>query len=96
MYFTLSQKQYLILAVFGGLLLVNILVVAYWSFRLSLTRPDPDEEEAEEEFDPDHLEGQVEHKDRPIPLFVILVIAAVILWGFAYVIAVATGGHPVQ
>ncbi|MBM4047575.1 MAG: hypothetical protein FJ279_20915 [Planctomycetes bacterium] len=86
MYFTLSQIQYLALALLGGLLLVLVLVVGYWSFRLSLSRRDPEEPGEVQEF-PDGLsEGH-----RPMPLFITLLIVAILVWGVAYVIAVAVG-----
>lgn len=91
MYFTLSQVQYLALALLGGLLLVLVLVVGYWSFRLSLSRRDPEQPTEVQEF-PDGLsEG-----NRPMPLFLTLLIVAILVWGVGYVIAVAVGGLHVQ
>jgi ABC-type Fe3+ transport system permease subunit len=92
MYFTLSQKQYLILAVFGGLILLQVLVIGYWSFRLTLSRRRRDQSAEQYREFPDGLrEG-----NRPMPLFVVLLIAVVLVWGVGYVIAVALGGLHVQ
>jgi hypothetical protein len=92
MYFTLSQRQSLVLIVFGGLVLVEILIVAYWSFRLHLARRDRDETRADTEDFPDGLQ----QGNQPIPLFLILTIAVLLVWGIGYVVAVALGGLHVQ
>lgn len=90
MYFTLTQKQYLILVLFGGLLMIQILVIGYWSFRLTVRKEK--EEDAEGNEFPDGLrEG-----NRPVPLFIVLLTGAVLIWGVAYVIAIALGGLDVQ
>jgi len=93
MYFELSQEQSLVLVVFGGLILIQILVVAYWSSRLNLARRErQDKASTDVEEYPDGLgEG-----NNPIPLFLILVIAVTLVWGIGYVIAVAAGGLHVQ
>ncbi len=95
MYFTLSQIQYLILAVFGGLIMLLIMAVAYWSFKVGLmprseTKPE-EENETAHEFNDGLAEG-----NRPVPLFIILVFLAVLLWGVMYVIAVIGGWIHVQ
>ena len=92
MYFTLSQLQSLVLIVFGGLVLVELLVVAYWSFRLNLARRDSQEIEPDTQEYPDGLK----QGNQPIPLFLILTIVVLLIWGIGYVIAVALGGLYVQ
>jgi hypothetical protein len=92
MYFTLSQTQYMILAVLGGVLLVIVLVVGYWSFRLSLSRKREGDKIADIESFPDGLkEGR-----QPLPLFITLLILAILIWGVAYVVAVSIGVLNVQ
>ena len=93
MYFTLTQTQFLMLALFGGVLLVLVVALGYWAWQLSLRRqaaPPADEEETEEFAD-----GLKEGHGR-IPLIITLVFAAVLIWAVAYVIAVALGGINVQ
>jgi hypothetical protein len=85
-YFTLSQLQYLILALFGGVLLFILIALGYWSYRLSLTRHDPKRDDRVMDF-PDGLQ----ETNRPVPLFMILLICFVLMWGVAYVIAIVGG-----
>jgi hypothetical protein len=92
MYFTLSQQQSVALIVFGGLLLVQILIIAYWSFRLHLARRDREESKT----DTEEFAGGVRQGNQPIPLILILSIAVFLVWGIGYVIAVALGGLHVQ
>ena len=97
MYFTLTQIQYLMLALFGGLLLVAVIIIGYLSFRLNLAGKRPDEETALDRREPvgdDALE--LSEGRGPIPLFLTLLIAAFLIWGISYVIAVAMGGLNVQ
>ncbi len=94
MYFTLTQMQYLMLAVFGGLLLVLVLVVGYWSYRLTLRRKA--EQEAAEEDVPEAADGAMQEGHKPVPLLIVLLFAATLVWAVAYVIAVALGGINVQ
>ena len=99
MYFTLSQTQYLILSIFGGLLLVAILIIAFWSFRLSLARRRAaGKAESYTGADEDVLDFSdgIRESKRPMPLFVILLVAAILIWGVAYVLAVALGVLNVQ
>lgn len=93
MYFTLSQQQYLILVVFGGLVFIQVLVIGYWSFRRGAARPERQDEEIEEEREfPDGLR----ETNRPVPLFIVLLTGVVLIWGVLYVIAIAMGGLDVQ
>jgi uncharacterized membrane protein len=94
MYFTLTQLQYLMLALFGGLLLVLVLVVSYWSWRLSLKRKAANKT-AEEEVSTAG-EDEVSEGNKPVPLVIVLLFAATLIWAVAYVIAVALGGINVQ
>lgn len=90
-YFSLSQFQYLVLAVFGGVLLFLVLAIAYWSYRLGLARHDTDAAKAAAEFNDGLQEGH-----HPVPLFHIILTAVVLLWGILYVLAVMRGWLDVQ
>ena len=90
MYFTLSQEQSVVLIVFGGLLLVLLLITAYWSFQLHLAR-----RKERETPETEYADG-LRESNKPVPLFLILLIVVVLVWGIAYVIAVAFGGLHVQ
>lgn len=96
MYFTLSQHQYLILTVFGGLLFIQVLVLGYWSYRLSLARRDRHEGETDETEEEREFPDRLREGSRPVPLFIVLLTGAVLIWGVLYVIAVAVGGLNVQ
>jgi hypothetical protein len=93
MYFSISQTQYLIIALFGGLLVVLILAVGFFSFRLSIfgTRREEEEEEKGHEF-PDGLREGHNH----VPLFIIFLTAGILLWGILYVLAITRGWIHVQ
>lgn len=91
MYFTMSQTQYLGLAIFGGLIFVAVLAIAYWSYKLHVSsrRTEKDIRPAEgggEEFSDGLQEGH-----QPMPLILIILIPALIIWGIAYVLAHAFG-----
>jgi len=92
MYFTLSQVHSVVLIVAGGLLLVLVLVAGYWSSQLHLARRQPQEPPTEKKDEA----GVPVGGDRPVPLFLILLIVACLAWGIAYVVAVAVGGLNVQ
>ena len=92
MYSLLQQEQSLILILFGGLILVLIIVLAVWSHHLNLARRARRETEQPPAEYPDGLREQ----NNPVPLFLILVIAAVLIWALIYVIAVGVGGLYVQ
>ena len=96
MYFTLTQMQYLMLAVFGGLLLVLVLVVGYWSYRLTLRRRTGQEAADAEQDVPEAADGAMQEGHKPVPLVIVLLFAATLVWAVAYVIAVALGGINVQ
>ena len=93
MYFTLSQFQHLMIALFGGLLLMLIIVVGYLSFRLTIRGPQKPVEEERKLYDfPDGLQESEHH----IPLFVILLAAGILGWGVFYLIAIGLGWIHVQ
>lgn len=92
MYFTLSQIQSVVVVVGGGLLLVLVLAVGYWSAQLNLAKRRPEESLSEQKDEA----GVPVSGDKPIPLFLILIIVACVGWGIAYVVAVAVGGLHVQ
>lgn len=97
MYFTVSQMQYFALAVFGGLILLLIIGVAYWSFRLGLRAPaEPGSEREKQEGDAHEFNDGLLEGSRPIPLFTILVFFSVLLWGVMYIIAIIGGWIHVQ
>ena len=94
MYFTLSQIQYLGLALFGGLILIAILAIALWSYRLQVRAGrvetiDDEEDAAEKTVEPDEFEHQEGH--RPMPLIVVLLIIGLIVWGIGYTLAHSFG-----
>jgi len=99
MYFTLTQIQFLVLAVLGGLLLVILVALAYWAWRLSLRK---DTETDEETGKPEAADDSTEFPDglregrKPVPLIVTIVFTAILIWAVAYIIAVALGGIHVQ
>lgn len=86
------QSRSVALVLLGGLLLVAGVAIAYWSFRLSLSRREPGDPDAPREAFPDGIEVGSE----PLPLLVILVIAGVLAWGTVYgilaVLGAATAG----
>ena len=93
MYFTLSQTQYLVLSLFGGLLVVAIIAVAFFSNRLSLFGSRDEQSDGEEDVKfPDGLREGHGH----VPLFIILLTAGILLWGIAYVFAITKGWINVQ
>ena len=93
MYFTLTQMQFLMLALFGGVLLVLVVALGYWAWQLSLRRQ---AEAAEEEAETEEFADGLKEGHGRMPLLVTLVFAAVLVWAVAYVIAVALGGINVQ
>ena len=97
MYFTLSQMQYFMISIFGGLLLVLILFLVYWSYRLGTarSRADAEPEETEEAGKEEFADG-LEESHKPVPLVLTILIAAVLIWGIIYVLAIAMGGLNVQ
>lgn len=91
MYFTMSQIQYVGLAILGGLILIAVLAIAYWSHKLNLAarregEPEPEADESGEEFADGLREGH-----RPIPLVIMILIPVLILWGLGYTLAYALG-----
>jgi hypothetical protein len=97
MYFTLTQFQYVGLAIFGGLLLIAIIAIAVWSYRLNLQSQEGENADSPEspEIGPD--EDSVEFQDgfreghKPMPLILVLIIAFFIIWGLGYTLAHAFG-----
>ena len=96
MYFTLTQLQYLMLALFGGLLLVLLLVVGYWSYRLTLKQQAEEEADGADEDAPEAADGAMHEGHKPMPVVIVLLFAAILVWAVAYIIAVALGGINVQ
>lgn len=93
MYFTLSQTQYLMVALLGGGLLLLVLGLGYFATVLHFGRSEKDDEgEAEgHEFNDGLVEG-----NRPIPLVIYILAVVIFLWSIYYVIAVAKGVINVQ
>jgi hypothetical protein len=94
MYFTMSQAQYLGLAIFGGLILIAIVAIGYWSYKLHLARKTPGEEQGvtvePESGDEKYADGMREGHE-PVPLLIILLIGIIIVWGVGYTLAHAFG-----
>ena len=92
MYFTLSQIQYIGLAILGGLIFIVVMAIAYWSHKLNLKAAEEHEAESVanadegEEFPEGLREGH-----KPIPLVIMILIPALIIWGIAYTLAHAFG-----
>ena len=97
MYFTMSQIQYLGLALFGGLILIAVLALAFWSYRLqvragSIERMEEPESEIIEDEDSiqradfEHQEGR-----NPMPLIILLLIIGIVVWGIGYTLAHSFG-----
>lgn len=82
--YELLQTQYIILAVFGGVILVTFLYIAINTFR---TIKQKHEKEHVDEFPEGLKEGH-----KPIPLFLIILYIAYFLWAIIYVGAVAIWG----
>lgn len=81
--YELLQTQYVILAIFGGIILVTFLYIAINTFRTINQKRD----EHLAEFPEGIKEG-----NKPIPLFLIILYIAYFLWAIIYVGAVAIWG----
>lgn len=91
MYFTLSQIQYIGVAVLGGLILIVVLAVAYWAYKLNLKTLGGESEAVESESGMHEFADGLKEGRRPIPLVIILLIAGLIIWGLGYTLAHAFG-----
>ena len=89
MYFTVSQTQYLVVALLGGVVFLVAVAVGFWAWRLTVTR-------VRDEGQPLEFNDGLREGNRPVPLFVALLAAVIVLWGILYVLAVAGGGLHVQ
>jgi len=84
-YFYLSQTQYLLLGLLGGVLFLLVLILGYFASRFGTKRIDPDEPaEVTHEFSDGLLEG-----NRPVPIILILLAVIIVLWMAGYVIAIS-------
>jgi hypothetical protein len=93
----MTQFQYVGLAVLGGLLLVAILAIAVWSYRLNLRQQEPQEADDPYDVTIDEDEEGYEYPDgfregeKPMPLILVLLVAFFIVWGIGYTLAHAFG-----
>ncbi len=82
--YELLQNQYIILAIFGGVVLVTFLYITINTFRI-----------IKEKNETDHInefpEG-VKEGHKPIPLFLIILYIAYFFWAIIYVGAIAIWG----
>jgi len=92
MYFTLTQFQYLGLAIFMGLLVIAVLGIAIWSYRLNMKAKANAEDSmvTDEQGDHEFADG-LREGNNGIPLIIILLITFLILWGVGYTLAHAFG-----
>lgn len=94
MYFTLTQFQYVGLAIFGGLLVIAIIAIAIWSYRLNLRTVEEQDADSEventREDSPEFADG-LQEGSKPMPLILVLLIAFFIIWGLGYTLAHAFG-----
>ena len=90
MYFNLSQLQLIGLAILGGLILVAIFAVAYWSHRLNLASR-KEEEDASSSEEVHTFEDGLQEGHKPLPLGIIILIAGLLIWGVGYTLAHAFG-----
>lgn len=90
MYFNLSQLQLTGLALIGGLIVVVIFAIAYWSHKLNLSSRKESEEGIEGE-EVHTFEDGLQEGNKPLPLVIILLIGGLLLWGVGYTLAHAFG-----
>jgi hypothetical protein len=84
-FFDLLDFQYLVLAIFLGLIAVILIYLGFQSYSLSQKK----KKEVEEEF-PEGIRVQ----DHPVPPFIIFVVIGFILWAVVYVILYGLRGEP--
>jgi hypothetical protein len=90
MYFNLSQVQYLGLAILGGLLLIAVLVLAFLGHRMVPREEEKKTTKGEAAGDHEFPDG-LKEGHRPVPVGILLLVAAMIIWGIGYTLAYAFG-----
>ena len=86
-FFPLLDFQYVMLATFLGLIALVLVYVAFSSYDF-LPRKGEEKEEVEEY--PDGIRAS----HRPVPLILIFVYAALVVWAVAYVVSIGIKGAP--
>jgi len=87
-FFDLLDFQYLILAIFLGLVSAVLIYLGFQSYSFS-RKGKKEEEEIEDEFP-----GGIRVQNHSIPPFLIFVVIGFILWAIAYVVLYGLWGQP--
>lgn len=82
--YELLQTQYIILAIFGGVVLVTFLYIAINTFRIVRQKKEIEHL--------DQFPEGIKECHNPIPLFLIILYLAYFLWAIIYVGAIAIWG----
>ena len=85
--FSLLDFQYVMLVIFLGIIALVLVYLAFSSYEF-LPRKREEKEEAEE-----YAQG-IQASNRPIPLILIFVYAALAVWAVAFVVSVGIKGAP--
>jgi len=86
-FFDLLDLQYLVLAIFLGLITVVLIYLGLQSYVFS--RKGKEEEAVEEEFP-----GGIQVQNHRVPPFLIFVVIGFFLWAIAYVVLYGLRGEP--
>jgi len=89
-FFNVLDFQYLILALFFGIISVFLIYLGFLSYRFSQKRKG-EEESAEENHE---FPGGLRIQNHPIPPFLIFICLGFALWAIAYVILIGLRGEP--
>jgi hypothetical protein len=83
--YKLLQEQFVALALFGGVVLVTFLFVAFNAIRFVSKK------QIKAEHTENYVDG-IKSTDKPVPVFLIILYIAYFLWAIIYVGAVALWG----
>ncbi len=86
-FFDLLDLQYLVLAIFLGLVAVVLVYLGFQSYAFS--RRGREDEKIEEEFP-----GGIQVQNHPIPPFLIFVVIGFFIWAVIYVVMYGLRGEP--
>ena len=89
-FFYVLDFQYLILALFLGIVSVFLIYLGFMSYRFSQKRKE-EGETAEERYE---YPGGLRIQNHPIPPFLIFICLGFALWAIAYVILIGLRGEP--
>jgi hypothetical protein len=89
-FFYVLDFQYLILALFFGIISVFLIYLGFMSYRFSQKRKE-EGETAEERYE---YPGGLRIQNHPLPPFLIFICLGFALWAIAYVILIGLRGGP--